>query len=239
METLSNNLANVNTVGFKEDQPSFREMLSTVQRIAPESLEERFLSHEYLDDYVGMDKSAVIVDEVGKNFELGRIRFTGNDLDFALANEGFFTISTPQGERYTRGGNFQLDSTGRIVNNDGYPVLGINGEIEAKEGFINVNESGQVSVNGEIIDSLKLVRFRNQDKLQKLGQGFFAPINASNLPIGSNEIKVKQGMLEDSNVNSMLEMTRMINATRAYESVHKALSRIDKLNETAISLVKA
>ena len=239
METLSNNLANVNTVGFKEDQPSFREVLSTVQRVTPESLEERFLSHEYLDDYVGMDKSAVVVDEVGKNFELGRMRFTGNDLDFAISNEGFFTIATPQGERYTRGGNFQLDSTGRIVNNDGYPVLGKNGEIEIKEGFINVNESGQLSVNGVIQDSLKLVRFQNQDKLQKLGQGFFAPINVNNLPVVSNEIKVKQGMLEDSNVNSMLEMTRMINATRAYESVHKALSRLDKLNETAISLVKA
>ena len=84
METISNNLANVNTVGFKEDQPSFREILSTVQRITPESDEEKFLSHEYLDDYVSMDKSAVIVDEIGKNFELGRIRFTGNDLDFAL-----------------------------------------------------------------------------------------------------------------------------------------------------------
>ena len=112
------------------------------------------------------------------------------------------------------------------------------GEIEIKEGIINVNESGQVSVNGVITDSLKLVRFRNQDKLQKLGQGFFAPIEANNLAIVSDEIKIKQGMLEDSNVNSMLEMTRMINATRAYESVHKALSRVDKLNETAISLVK-
>jgi Flagellar basal body rod protein len=82
METVANNLANVNTVGFKEDQTSFREVLSTVQRVVPESLEERFLSHEYLDDYVGMDKSAVIVDEVGKNFELGRMRSTGNDLNF-------------------------------------------------------------------------------------------------------------------------------------------------------------
>lgn len=89
MEAVSNNLANVNTVGFKEDQPSFREVLSNVQRIAPESLEERFLSHEYLDDYVGMDKSAVVVDEIGKNFEPGRMRSTGNNLDFAISNEGF------------------------------------------------------------------------------------------------------------------------------------------------------
>ncbi|MCS5545976.1 MAG: flagellar hook-basal body protein [SAR324 cluster bacterium] len=239
METVSNNLANVNTVGFKEDQPSFREVLSTVQRIAPESLEERFLSHEYLDDYVGMDKSAVVVDEVGKNFEPGRMRSTGNDLDFALANEGFFTIATPQGERFTRAGNFQLDSTGRVVTNDGFPVLGNNGAITIKEGSVHVNGSGQLSVDGIILDSFHLVRFRNQDKLQKLGQGFFAPINTNDVPITSDEIRIQQGMLEDSNVNSMLEMTRMITATRAYESVHRALSRIDKLDEKAISMVQA
>ncbi len=196
METVANNLANVNTVGFKEDQPSFREVLSTVQRVVPESLEERFLSHEYLDDYVGMDKSAVIVDEVGKNFEPGRMRSSGNDLDFAIANEGFFTIETPQGERFTRNGHFQMDSEGRIVTNEGYFVL-------------------------------------------KLGKGFFAPVNKDDLPKVSADIQIQQGMLEDSNVNSMLEMTRMISATRAYESVHKALSRIDRLDEKAISMVQA
>ena len=238
METVSNNLANVNTVGFKEDQPSFREVLSSVQRIAPESLEERFLSHEYLDDYVGMDKSAVVVDEVGKNFEPGRLNSTGNNLDFAISNEGFFTISTPQGERYTRAGNFQLDSTGRIVTNDGFPVLGKNGAITVKEGPIDVNENGLLSIDGIITDGFRLVRFRNQDQLQKLGQGFFAPVNRNDLPVTSDEIKIRQGMLEDSNVNSMLEMTRMITATRAYESVHKALSRIDRLNEKAISIVQ-
>tara|TARA_B100001559_G_scaffold320276_1_gene331947 strand:+ start:1906 stop:2676 length:771 start_codon:yes stop_codon:yes gene_type:complete len=238
METVSNNLANVNTVGFKEDQPSFREVLSNAQRVAPESFEERFLSHEYLDDYVGMDKSAVVVDEVGKNFEPGRIRTTGNDLDFALANEGFFTIETPQGERYTRAGNFQLDASGRIVTNDGYPVLGTNGVITIKEGKIQVNESGQLSLDGVIADNFRLVRFQKQDKLQKLGQGFFAPVNSNDLPIESEEIRLKQGMLEDSNVNSMLEMTRMITATRAYETVHRALTRIDKLDEKAISIVQ-
>ena len=152
METVANNLANVNTVGFKEDQPSFREVLSAVQRIVPESLEERFLSHEYLDDYVGMDKSAVIVDEVGKNFEPGRMRFTGNDLDFAIANEGFFTIETPQGERFTRNGNFQMDSEGRIVTNEGFFVLGEKGPITVKNGPVHIDESGQVHVDGEISD---------------------------------------------------------------------------------------
>ena len=73
IETVANNLANASTVGFKEDQPSFREVLSTVQRVVPQSDEENFLSHEYLDQYVGMDKSAVMVDEIGKNFTTGRV----------------------------------------------------------------------------------------------------------------------------------------------------------------------
>lgn len=239
METVSNNLANVNTVGFKEDQPAFREVLSSVQRIAPESLEEQFLSHEYLDDYVGMDKSAVVVDEVGKNFELGRIRVTGNALDIALANEGFFIIETPQGERFTRAGNFELDPSGRIVNNEGYPVLGKNGAITIDEGEIVVSETGQISVDGILADKLRLVRFENQDHLQKLGSSFFAPTNENDLPIESDEILVKQRMLEDSNVNSMLEMTRMITATRAYETVNKALTKLDQLDEKAISMVQA
>ncbi len=239
METVANNLANVNTVGFKGDQPSFREILSNVQRIVPESLEERFLSHEYLDDYVGMDKSAVIVDEVGKNFEPGRMRYTGNDLDFAIANDGFFTIETPQGERFTRNGHFEIDSEGRIVTSEGFLVLGEKGAITVKNSPINVDESGQVHFDGQISDSFRLVRFRHQDELQKLGSGFFAPVNKDDLPKVSNDIQVKQGMLENSNVNSMLEMTRMISATRAYESVHKALSRIDRLDEKAISLLQA
>ena len=239
METVANNLANVNTVGFKEDQTSFREVLSNVQKVVPESQEERFLSHEYLDDYVGMDKSAVIVDEVGKNFEPGRMRSTGNDLDFAIANEGFFTIETPQGERYTRNGHFEMDSEGRMVTNEGYFVLGQKGPIILKNGPVDVDDSGRVYVDGKISDNFLLVRFRHHDQLQKLGQGFFAPVNKDDLPKVSAGIQIKQGMLEDSNVNSMLEMTRMISATRAYESIHKALSRIDRLDEKAISLLQA
>jgi len=117
--------------------------------------------------------------------------------------------------------------------------LGENGVNIIKEGSIDVSESGLLSVDGIIADSFRLVRFRNQDQLQKLGQGLFAPVNSNDLPVASDEIKLRQGMLEDSNVNSMLEMTRMITATRAYESVHKALSRIDRLDEKAISLVQS
>ena len=108
-----------------------------------------------------------------------------------------------------------------------------------KNGPVHIDESGQVHIDGKISDSFRLVRFRHQDQLQKLGRGFFAPVDKADLPKVSVGIQIKQGMLEDSNVNSMLEMTRMISATRAYESVHKALSRIDRLDEKAISMVQA
>ena len=237
IETVANNLANVNTVGFKEDQPSFREVLSSVQRVVPQSEQESFLAHEYMDQYVGMDKSTVIVDEMGKNFSSGRFRETGNDLDLALENEGFFSISTPKGERYTRAGHFQFDSQGRIVTDDGFPVMGEKGPITVKEaGPIDVDKNGQVMVAGKVLDRFKTIRFRNQDRLQKLGKNFFAPIHSDDVPIPSKEIVVKQGTIEDSNVNTVMEMTRMVNATRSYEMVQRAIANLDTLDEKAISI---
>ena len=237
IETVANNLSNVNTVGFKEDQPSFREVLSIVQRVAPQSHEESFLSHEYLDQYVGMDKSAVMVDEIGKNFSIGRFRETGKELDLALENEGFFSIRTPQGERYTRAGNFKLDSQGRIVTYDGYPVQGKKGQLVIRVGGpIHIDENGQVAVNGKVLDRIQTIRFRDQNRLQKLGQGFYAPLHSDDVPIPSEDVIIKQGYLEDSNVNTVMEMTRMVNAARSYEMVQRAISNLDSMDEKAITL---
>ena len=238
METVANNLANVSTVGYKGDQPTFREVLSATQRVAPESDEETFLSHEYLDQYVGMDKSAVVVDEIGKNFMIGRFRPTNNKLDLALENEGFFTVATPQGDRFTRAGNFQLEGDGRLVTHNGFPVMGEKGPIMVTGNDFTVGVDGQVKVDGEIIDRLRLVRFRHPENLQKLGQAFFAPVRSDDVPIPTDEAGVLQGSLEDSNVNSVLEMTRMISAQRAYEGIQRAMSSIDKLNERAIGLAR-
>lgn len=236
METTTNNLTNVNTAGYKEDQLVFREVLSTANRIVPESDEEQFLSHEYLDLYVGMDKSSVVVDDAGKNFEKGPMRFTENPLDVAIEKAGFFTIATPQGERYSRAGQFTLDGSGKIVTDDGFPVLGKNGAITVEGTDIKIDEDGRVHVDGNFIDQLKLVRFRDPASLQKLGRSFYAPISSDNIPAESEEIKVRQGMIEESNVNTIKEMVGMIGANRAYESVRKAMSTVDKIDEKAIAI---
>lgn len=236
VETSTNNLSNLDTVGYKEDQLTFREVLSTANRIVPESGEEKFLSHEYLDLYVGMDKSSVIVDGSDSNFEMGPLRYTQNPLDLALGTEGFFTIATPQGNRYSRAGQFNLDSQSKIVTDDGFPLLGKNGPITIKGKDIEIDESGSVYVDGNFVDSLKLVRFRDQAGLQKLGRSFYAPISSDNVPKDSDDIKVQQGMVEQSNVSTIKEMVGMIGANRAYESVRKAMSTVDRVDEKAISI---
>ncbi|MGA1598212.1 MAG: flagellar basal-body rod protein FlgF [bacterium] len=238
LDTVANNLANASTTGYKADQAAFKEVLATVQRVAPESTEESFLSHEYLDEYVGMERSTVKVDEIGKNFTVGRLRQTGNQLDLALEGQGFFTVSTPQGMRYTRAGNFQLDGEGRMVTHDGFALMGQNGEIRVNGSELQVDAGGQVVVDGQVVDSLQINEFRRPQNLQKLGANLFAPVHSDDVPIPAQEVSLKQGMLEDSNVNTVLEMTRMITAQRAYETVQRAISNIDRIDERAISIAR-
>lgn len=239
LDTTANNLANVDSVGYKEDQLAFREMLSQAQRVPPESGQEQFLTHEYLDMYVGMDKSTVAVDESGKNFSMGPMRTTDNPLDLALTSDGFFTISTPQGDRFTRAGSFTIAPDKTLVTKEGFAVLGEQGPIQVNGNKVDIDDDGGVFVDGALVDRLNLVKFRDKAGLQKLGNSFYAPVDLDNPPIRSREVQVKQGMLEQSNVNSVKEMVRMIQANRSYETVQKAMRRSDGLNEKAISLVKS
>ena len=238
MESTSNNLANANTAGYKADQPTFKEVLSGATKIAPESEQEQFLSHEYLDLYVGMDKSSVAIDSIGKNYSAGPMRSTQNPLDIALENEGFFTVSTPQGDRYTRAGSFTLNDQGQMITQEGFQVLGQNGPIAIEGNDIKVDENGGVHVDGGFVDKLNLVEFRSPQRLQKLGRNLFAPVDNDNVPLPSDKVKVRQGMVEESNVSSVKEMVGMIGANRTYEAVMKAMKNINRLDEQAISLTR-
>ncbi len=236
LESSSNNLTNASTTGYKGDQPVFREVLSKATRVAPESDEELFQPHEYLDLYVGMDKSSVVIESVGKNFSEGPIRATDNPFDLAIEKEGFFTISTPQGDRYTRGGQFSLNHNGEIVTKDGFQVLGRQGPIKIEGTDVKVDANGGVHVDGQFVDSLNVVEFRNPHNLQKLGKSMFAPMGSDNVPIPAKEAVIKQGMIEESNVSTVKEMVNMINGNRVYEQIQKAMTSMDRLDEKAISI---
>ncbi len=239
MDAVSNNLANVDTVGYKEDQPAFQQVLARTIGVAPESDEETFVSNEHLAPYSRVGTSFVTVGDMGKDFSAGRLTPTGNDLDFALATDkGFFSIQTPQGERYTRAGTFRLSRDHQLVTAQGNPVNGKEGPLVLQGDKIQVTEDGAIQVDGKPSGGVRIVTFPFPERLQKLGGGLFAPVDAANNPRTMEEVRVLQGYVESSNVNPVREMTKMIEANRAYTQMQKALTVADEMNQRAISLAQ-
>ncbi|MDH5752431.1 MAG: flagellar basal-body rod protein FlgF [Deltaproteobacteria bacterium] len=240
MTAIANNLANVNTVGFKEDQPVFQQLFATVNGVAQESDEEMFAHHEHLAPYTGVGNFYVSVADMGKNFKLGRLSHTGNNLDFAIASkEGFFSVSTPQGERYTRAGNFRLNTEGQLITAEGFQVNGKDGKpLTITGNKVELLEDGTILVDSKQIGGLRLVSFPFNERLQKLGGSLFAPVDADNPPRVLEDVKMVQGMVEESNVDTVREMVRMIEANRSYTSTQKALRVSDEMNEKAVSLAR-
>ena len=160
---------------------------------------------------------------------------TGNTLDLALTDEGFFKIQTPLGPRYTRNGSFTLDNNGVLVDQKGNMVLGKNGPIILNAENIYINKIGEVEADGVIIDRLDIVTFDVTERLQKesgdsfVYKGFLGdekePVN----------ISVEQGALESSNVNAVHEMVTMIDHHRMYETFQKMMLTFDEIDGKAIN----
>ena len=148
----------------------------------------------------------------------------------ALFGNGLFTVQTPSGERYTRNGNFVVDTEYRLVTTDGYPVLGKNGPIEVNGSEININQVGDVIVNNEFVDRLQVVDFAKPYELTKMGNSMFIPTDPNAIPQQVPNIRVKSGTLEMSNVSVVSEMVNLITVQRAYQ----ANQRVIKFHDSAI-----
>lgn len=232
LDTVANNLANVNTPGFKRDGQLFREYLTSynkepgaveVPRI-PASIES-FYTHN------GGDKSFVDLDGTFSDFSQGTLRPTGNKLDVAIEGDGFFEVATPEGVRYTRAGNFSVDGDGRLVTKQGFPVQKQGGgEFRFTGTNVSISDAGEVFENSETIGKLSLMKFDNRDALLKQGANLFAlKDNLDPKMAQAIEAKVSQGFLEGSNVNIVREMTDMISATRTFESAQKVIQAYDQM----------
>jgi flagellar basal-body rod protein FlgF len=232
LDTVANNLANVNTTGFKRDGQLFREYLTSfnqepgtieVPRI-PASIES-FYAHN------GGDKSFVDLDGTYSDLSQGTIRPTGNNLDFALEGEGLFEVATPDGIRYTRAGNFTVDGDGRLVTKQGFPVQKQGGgEFKFESADVSVSTNGEIFEKGQSVGKLALVKVGNKDALLKQGANLFALKDNLEAQLSAAvETKVNQGFLEGSNVNIVREMTDMITATRTFESTQKAIQAYDQM----------
>ncbi len=228
MDVVANNVANVNTNGYKADKSLFEEYLNSG-------------AHE--DNFVGTDRNVSYVQDRGtfKDFSQGPSEQTKNPLDIAIDGGGFLVVQTPTGERYTRDGGLQLNNQGQLVTVAGNPVLGNSGPIvfQPTDHDINVSPDGTITVlegNGRtdsIRGKLRLVSFADAQKLLKEGSNLYSAGEGS----AQADVKsvVRQGFIEKSNVNSVAEMSRMIEVTRAYTQISTLLQQQSDLHKSAIN----
>ncbi len=222
-EVSANNLANVNTVGYKKDTvtaQAFPEML--VRRLEDPSLPDK-------RPVVGPLTMGVQLNEIVTDHSKGVHSKTGDPTKIALMGEGYFTVNTPQGERYTRNGEFNINPDGLLVTSDGYPVQGQGGSIYIMEGDFSVDEQGRIFSSGKEVDRLKIVKF--SQPLIKEGSSLFQ----GEEPEDVETPQVAQGFREESNVNTIEEMVNMITIMRSYESNLKVIQTHDSTLNKAVN----
>ncbi len=250
LETIANNLANVNTPAYKRDEQTFQEYLTAAQKEPAVIQVPRVpASIESFYDMLGTDKSFVDTSETHTDFTQGLMKSTGNSFDLAIDGEGLFEVVTPGGVKLTRNGSFTLDGFGQLVTKDGYPVLleGPQGEqapdpqarlIRLKGGTLNITEGGQIFEDSNLVGKISIVKPKEVKALQKVGSSLytFRP-NYSQERTNVERPKVQQGSLEMSNVNIVREMTDMIAASRLFESTQKAIQAYDQMNDKLVNVV--
>jgi len=219
-EQVANNLANINTTGFKESSL----FAQTYQK---------YLADDQLNPKT---QSEIKPDQVYVNYSEGTAKKTGGSLDLLLKGSGFFTVMTPDGVGYTRNGNFALDPEGFLVTNEGNKVM-------STEGYVKVDTTKPLTFGnkGEIYQEdglkavLKISDFEKPYRLERTGSSFFRPALPDNPVIQSAGYEIRQGFLESSNVNIIKNMVAMITAFRSYEADQKAAQAQDETLQKAIN----
>jgi flagellar basal-body rod protein FlgG len=235
MAVIANNIANVNTTGFKADRPMFADLMYQNVRQAGGQTSQNTQLPTGLQ--LGTGVRSVATEKIHKQ---GNILQTGNSMDIAINGRGFFQILMPNGDtQYTRDGTFQVDSTGQMVTNGGIPLTptitipqdALSVTI-GQDGTVSVTQPGSSAANQ--IGQIQIADFINPAGLEPVGDNMFRETVASGTPIigtpSENEFGgLRQGSLETSNVNVVEEMVNMIETQRAYEVNSKAISTTDQM----------
>lgn len=210
-EVITNNLANAGTAGYKRDRLFVEQLDRARAGAAPTEA-----------DWQTPNLIGVKVD-----FSAGPMDRTGSPYDLALAGDGFFVISTPDGERYTRNGHFTLTDEGVLTTADGNAVMGEGGEIRLPAGTATIGPDGTISVDGRPVGKLRIARFADPSVLVRAGSSLFAVGTPGATPEDMVNPDVRQGVLERSNVNTIEEMVSMITTFRFFESDQRAIQMQD------------
>ncbi|MEO6396259.1 MAG: flagellar basal-body rod protein FlgF [Devosia sp.] len=219
MDVVANNLANLNTTGFKAESLLFEDYISPTAE----------------DDlFAGADRDIHFTQDWSSLHDMGAgpIVSTGNQLDVAIEGDGFLVVQTAAGERYTRAGSLQIDASGALVDLNGNPVLSDLGPIrfEPSETSITVAKNGAILTNEGAKGALRIVEFDDPRALTRAGNNLFSGEGANRATATS----LVQGALEQSNVSGVTEIANMIRVQRAYASMAQMMQRQDEVRRTAI-----
>ena len=171
----------------------------------------------------------------GIDFNPGPVVYTGNQLDTALASDGFFIVQTDKGARYTRNGSFSINAQGNLVTGQGDEVLGKNGSVPISGNQISIGKEGQVSVDNVIVDTLEVVSFKELNNLKKEGFSYYTYEGSEEDIVPIENLDIKQNYIEKSNVNPTEEMIRMIEAQRGFESCQKVIQVMSEMNQKIVN----
>jgi flagellar basal-body rod protein FlgF len=222
-DQIANNLANINTTGFKQSGL----FTKTFQKILSNDSNQPFVNTEIKPDNVYVDYSE------------GAMVKTGAPLDLFVKGSGFLTVMTSEGIRYTRNGNLSLNKEGLLVTSDGSKVMGKDGviKIDKDAGAISINENGEVVQDGETIETLRISDFNKPYSLVREGNGYFNTQDSDEKVIQSDGFAIEQGFLEESNVSVIGNMVNMISAYRNYEADQKAVQSQDQTLDKAVNQI--
>jgi flagellar basal-body rod protein FlgF len=218
MDTTANNLANLTTAGFK------------VEHVVTRDLVEKPAAASDIPNDIAFADAWMLQ----RDFSPGSLERTGNPLDFALEGEGFFVVQTAAGEAYTRDGRFNLNEAGEIVTRNGDVVMGDGGPIiiDPLGGPISVSKEGSISQDEVVLGTLRVSTFQTPGALERVGSNLWRATDEQ--PQASTNPAIAAGFVEGSNVNAVLELTEMIEISRAYTSIAKMVSQSDELRGTSI-----
>ena len=242
IDTTSNNIANVNTIGYKKQRAEFSDLMYQVMEHAGSATSSTTISPTGIEVGLGVRPTAIT-----KMYTQGNFQETGNNLDIAITGNGFFQVELPNGNiAYTRNGSFKLDANGSIVNSDGYKLIpeitlpeDTTGIDIGVDGTVSVVQAGQTEATQ--VGQIELTNFINTAGLHALGDNLLTNTEASGDPIngvaGTNGLgQIRQGFVELSNVQLVVELTDLITGQRAYEASSKAIVTSDEMLQTVNQL---
>jgi flagellar basal-body rod protein FlgG len=225
LESVSQNLANVNTPGYKAERLVFE--------VRPLDLDV----HAALDPVLGETAAQVMAVASVRDFSQGPVRLSGNPLDLAINGRGFFAVTTPRGERYTRQGAFARDAEGYLVTASGNRVQGEGGDLRLGDGEVAIAEDGTVTVDDEVVGRIRVVDAGDPPALVAEGASLFVPVRgaAAAAPLPADAVRLQAGAIEGANVDPVAGLVELIEVARGFDSYMQALRRIDELAGRAIT----